>query len=115
MRAMGTYTGEMRIRFTWTRRKLHTLLTAQRVKSPRTSVHLLRSVVSIFLLVVPPFTSSPTTKLATPIIAIVLFVLLSLSEELEDPFGMDEHDLPWPVLLSTISHCSISNTSRHHL
>lgn len=115
LRALGQMNRDLSQRFKWARQKLSLLLTAQRVKSPRTSVHLLRTVVHIFLLVVPPFSSSPTTKLATPIISLILFALLSLSEELEDPFGMDEHDIPWPVLLGTISHCTISTTSRHHL
>eukprot|EP00746_Dinoflagellata_sp_MGD_P163782 gnl/MRDRNA2_/MRDRNA2_92009_c0_seq1.p1 gnl/MRDRNA2_/MRDRNA2_92009_c0~~gnl/MRDRNA2_/MRDRNA2_92009_c0_seq1.p1 ORF type:complete len:422 (+),score=47.07 gnl/MRDRNA2_/MRDRNA2_92009_c0_seq1:92-1357(+) len=115
LRALGQMNRDLQNRFKWARQKLSLLLTAQRVKSPRTSVHLLRTVVHIFLLVVPPFSSSTTTKLSTPIIALLLFALLSLSEELEDPFGMDEHDIPWPVLLGTISHCTISTSSRHHL
>merc|ERR1712072_770129 len=64
---------------------------------------------------IPMCSTSTMTKLATPGISLVLFALLSFSEELEDPFGLDEHDLPWPILLGTVSHCTISSQGREVL
>merc|ERR1719456_927257 len=99
LRSMGVMDNDTRLRFKWARSRLVTLLTAQRVKSPRTSTHLLRAVVNSFLLMIPLCSGSYTTKLATPFIALILVPLMQLSEELEDPFGLDKHDLPWPILL----------------
>ena len=53
MRTLGLMDSEMRLRFRWARTRLLDLLIAQRVKSPRTSVHLLHAVVHLFLLAIP--------------------------------------------------------------
>lgn len=111
LRAMGIMDRDARHRFQLARTKLHNLLTAQRVRSPKTSVHLLRTVTNLFLLLMPVCSSSAFTKLSTPVISLVLFALLSLSEELEDPFGVDEHDLPWGIIVGTVSFINISPAS----
>jgi hypothetical protein len=33
--------------------------------------------------------------------------LLKLSQEVEDPFGFDTHDLPWIQVLGTLTRCSL--------
>lgn len=111
IRAMGIMDRELRIRLKWARLKLRRLLTARSVKSPRTSAHMLRLVVHTYLLAIPWISSSAPTKLTTPFIAMVLFPLLALAEQMEDPFGIDLHDLPWPVLLGTVMRCHLSEQS----
>lgn len=108
LRSLGVMDRDVRLRWQWARGKLHTLITAQRVRSPKTSAHLLRAVVHVFLLSIPVCSESVSTKLATPVICMVLMSLLELAEELEDPFGLDEHDLPWPVLLATVTRCRVA-------
>merc|ERR1712096_45403 len=93
LRSMGVMSNEHRLRFKWVRKALRGLLTAQSVKSPRTSTHLLRAVVHVFLLAIPACSTSIPAKLSAPFIALVVFPLLALAEELEDPFGGDVHDL----------------------
>lgn len=111
IRSMGIMTRELRIRLKWARVKLRRLLTARSVKSPRTSAHLLRTVVHMYLLAIPLLSASIPTRLSTPFIAMVLFPLLTLAEQMEDPFGLDLHDLPWPILLSTVMRCHLSDQS----
>lgn len=108
IRTLGLMDRDVRQRWGYARAKLHQLMTSQRVRSPRTAVHLLRIVVHVFLITVPVCGSSVSTKMATPIMTLVLISLLKLAEELEDPFGTDEHDLPWPVLLATVTRCRVA-------
>jgi len=112
LRSLGILDQELLRRFRDARMKVHMLITAQRVKTPNTSAHLLHLVVHIFLLLIPITGSKLCTKMMAPLVALVLLPLMRLSEELEDPFGTDQHDLPWPMILGTVTHCSLTPSSR---
>jgi len=103
LRAMGVYDNDLRGRLEYARIKLHRLLTSQCVRLPYTGVHLLRATTHLLLMAVPICSGSLTTKLLLPLVSGMIFALIRLAEELEDPFGFDEHDLPWPVLFRTIT------------
>lgn len=106
--ACGVLDGELKTRFRAARTKVKRLMTSQRVQSPRTSSHLMRATVHGLLIAIPVCCHSWLSKLMTPLIAFVLLLLLQVAEELEDPFGVDTHDIPWPEMLSVFSRCSLS-------
>eukprot|EP00812_Abedinium_dasypus_P010812 NODE_440_length_1563_cov_297.509947.p1 GENE.NODE_440_length_1563_cov_297.509947~~NODE_440_length_1563_cov_297.509947.p1 ORF type:complete len:401 (+),score=101.21 NODE_440_length_1563_cov_297.509947:3-1205(+) len=115
LKTCGILNGELRKRVEEMRTKLRVLLTTQCVKSPNTSAVLLRMTTHIFLLLVPVCVSHMPTRVFMPVIAVVLLTLLTLAEELEDPFGTDRHDLPWMVLLANITCCTFSKKTRPHI
>lgn len=113
LHCLGVMDRDMRLRWQWVRTKLLVVLTAQRVRSPYTSKHLLRVVLHVFLLVVPVCSEALSTKLATPVVAMLLCSLLQLAEELEDPFGDDEHDLPVEDIMSSITRIRLNPEIDH--
>jgi len=115
LRACGILNGELRKHIEWTRQKLRTLITEQRVKSPGTAQHLLIVVTHMFLLWIPWCVEHNMSRIFLPLVAVVLFSLLKLAHELEDPFGVDRHDLPWPVMLANVSYCTLCQESRHYV
>lgn len=104
-RTLGIMDRETRMRWDWVRRKQRTLVTSQKVLSPKTASHLLDLNIHLFLCLVPVCNSNLAITFATPLIAVLMLSVLTLGAELEDPFGIDDHDLPWPLFFSTISRC----------
>mmetsp|Transcript_115035 Transcript_115035/g.211606 ORF Transcript_115035/g.211606 Transcript_115035/m.211606 type:complete len:446 (-) Transcript_115035:35-1372(-) len=100
LRVLGVMDRDIRLRWEGCRKKLHALTT--RVRTPNTAKHLLWAVLMVFLFMTPICSPTLTTKISTPVICMLLCSLLQLSEELEDPFGEDEHDLPLFDILSKV-------------
>lgn len=115
LRTTGTFGGELQKKFKDTRGALRRLIVAQRVRSPGTTGHMLRAITHLFLVAVPVCVKHTPTRLLVPVVAVVLFVLLSFAQELEDPFGLDRHDLPWPVMLEDLGYVTLSNESRRRV
>lgn len=115
LRCCGILNGELRKHIEWMRVKLRALITEQRTKSPGTSRHLLTVVTHMFLMWIPWCVEHNMSRIFLPLIAVVLFSLLKLAHELEDPFGVDRHDLPWPVMLANVAHCTLCQESRSYL
>lgn len=107
LKTSGVYTNEISSRWQGVRQRMCKVINAQRVRNLPTAMHLWRIILHIFVASVPVCGSSITSRLMTPVIAMVLFSLASLAEEFSNPFGLDEHDLPWPSLLSTVSSCAL--------
>lgn len=105
LRVLGVMDRDIRLRWEGVRKKLHALTT--RVRTPDTAKHLLWAVLMVFLFMTPICSPTLATKLSTPVICAVLCSLLQLSEELEDPFGEDEHDLPLFDILAKISNIHV--------
>merc|ERR1712216_518539 len=82
------------------------------VKTPATKKHLLRAVIFAYAACVPLCSKTIFSRLFTPVIASVLHLLLSFAEELEDPFGTQHHDLPWPVMLGNVAACIVTEESK---
>jgi len=104
---LGVTDAAMRSRVRFCRHNLQKLTRTQRVRSPMTSEHLLQLVIHVFLLALPVCSQHMATKITMPLVAVILFVLFFLARELDDPYGLDMHDIPWPVFLSSISQCTI--------
>merc|ERR1719247_2858775 len=71
------------------------------------SRHLQLLTLQLFFTLIPVCADSLVTKLMAPVIALILMSLLKLSQEVEDPFGFDTHDLPWIQVLGTLTRCSL--------
>lgn len=107
LKTCGLYTNDISARWFGVRQRVGKLIDSQRVRPLPTAMHLWRLIIHIFVASVPVCGTSITSRLMTPVIAMVLFSLASLAEEFSHPFGLDEHDLPWSSLLSTISSCAL--------
>lgn len=107
LRTLGVLDQDTRLLWQTVRQKLHALMMV-RVRTPDTSKHLLRGVLHVFLIVLAVCGGEAViTKLATPVICVVMFSLVKLAEELENPFGDDEHDLPIYSVLASVAHVTI--------
>lgn len=107
--ASGVLDGEVYRRWRVVRHKVNTLISAERVKTPQTSRHLQMLTLQLFFLLIPVCADSIVTKLMAPVVALILMSLLKLSQEVEDPFGFDTHDLPWIQVLSTVTRCALKD------
>jgi hypothetical protein len=105
--ASGVLDSEVLRRWRVVRHKVNTLISAERVKTPQTSRHLQLLTLQLFFTLIPVCADSLVTKLMAPVIALILMSLLKLSQEVEDPFGFDTHDLPWIQVLGTLTRCSL--------
>jgi len=115
LKTCGIFNGELRKRVEGMRSKVRILVATQRVKSPRTSTVLLRFVIHSFLILLPLCADHFLTRCLVPVIVCILISLVSLAEELEDPFGDDQHDIPWTALLANICHCTLPRRSHSYL
>lgn len=108
-RTLGIMDRECRTRWDWARVKQKGLMTAQKVRTTATASHLLRTVIHIFIIIIPMCHGKLIALIATPLVSLVMLSLLQLAVDLEEPFGLDEHDVPWPTFCSTISGCILSD------
>lgn len=109
LRVLGRVDYEACVRWSWVRAKLDTMLTAQFMHPPDTTLHLMNTVCHLLLIVMPTACQTWPSKLVTPGITFVMIALLHLSEELQQPLsiGRDMHHLPWKETFSTISECRV--------
>jgi len=109
LRVLGRVDYEACVRWSWVRAKLDTMLTAQFMHPPDTTLHLMNTVCHMLLIVMPTACQTWPTKLVTPGITFVMIALLHLSEELQQPLsiGLDMHHLPWKEAFSTVCQCRV--------
>lgn len=110
LRVLGRVDYEACVRWAWVRTKLDTMLTAQFMHPPDTTVHLMQFVTHLLLIVLPMSCTQISSKLVTPGISFVLLALLAFSEDLQHPLGVggDKHHLPWFRLFRTVSQCRVA-------
>mmetsp|Transcript_10740 Transcript_10740/g.18857 ORF Transcript_10740/g.18857 Transcript_10740/m.18857 type:complete len:407 (+) Transcript_10740:88-1308(+) len=107
LRTLGVLDQDTRLLWQVVRQKLHALMMV-RVRTPNTSKHLLRGVLHVFLIVLSVCGGEAVMiKVATPVICVVMFSLVKLAEELENPFGDDEHDLPIYSVIASVARINV--------